>query len=101
MKIIEGERFKDLPTFYGAIIEDGDLIGFGHFKSNGFWTAGGKKITSYFRLEDGDEENPDAQYSRQIVKTDAGERLNFFFIEAYEGADFNAYIEGIKAQKEV
>lgn len=91
-----------IPTFYGAIIEDGDLIGFGHFKSNGYWVgAGGKHITSYIRIEDGDEDNPEAQFERMTTKGDDGKTINFFFIEAYDGADFKAYVEGIKAQKEV
>lgn len=95
-------EFRRIPTHYGAIIENGDLVGFGHFKSNGFWVgAGGKQITSYFRIEDGDEENPDAQYSMIRRINDEGKAVKFFFIETYDGADFNAYIEGIKAQKEV
>lgn len=101
MTIINGIKFKDIPKFYGAIIEDGEIVGFGHFRSNGYWVgAGGKHITSYERLEDG-QEIPDAQFSRQRVITDAGKALNFFYIESYDGEDFKAYVEGLKAQKEV
>lgn len=101
MKVIDGVRFKDLPTFYGAIIDGGELVGFGHFKSNGFWGGygGGKKTTSYIRIEDGDEENPKAQFARVIKTTDDGQRLNFFFIETYDGSNFEAYIDGLKGDK--
>ena len=103
MKEILGVKFKDLPKFYGAIIEDGQIVGFGHFRSNGYWTgAGGKHITSYYRIEDDETgEEIDAQFERKAVKNDEGKTINFFFIATYDGADFKGYIEKLKSEKDV
>lgn len=98
MKIINGEKFKDLPSFFGFIVEGGHVIGKGHFRTNGFWTgAGGKHITSYYRIEDDETgEEIDAQFERSTIKGENGKTINLFYIATYDGADFNAYIEGLK-----